>query len=502
MAAAIMVLGTASSVGKSWLCTALCRLLHRRGLKVRPFKAQNMSNNAAPARCNDGTWGEIGRAQAAQAAAAGLEPHVDMNPILLKPVGPMGSQVVVLGKPLGHLQAKAYWRERAPWQQMVFDAYDRLAADCDVVVLEGAGSPVELNLMSRDVVNLTMARHAVKRAREAGQPGGVLLVGDIDRGGVFASLIGTVKLMSPEDQALLSGLVVNRFRGDPGLFKTGPGLLEQHSGVPVRGVLPYRRDIYIDDEDGPDLSKFGPGQIDLCVLRLPTVSNLTDLTALSRVPGVGLRVADKAEEVGNPDLLVLPGTKDTLQALRWMREVGLDRSVQAAASRGIPVLGLCGGYQILGRRLRDPEGVSGEAGDVQGLGLLPIETVFGADKRTVPAAGHTAGGWLLPAGLPVAGYEIHQGRSHRVEPDLDGAETLLELPHPDGCSVGLVAGTYVHGLLDTPEIRSALVQALRERKGLPHAPRDLGSAELSREAGYEAAADVLEAHLNLEGLLP
>ncbi len=498
MAAAIMVLGTASSVGKSWLCTALCRLLSRRGLRVRPFKAQNMSNNAAPALCSDGTWGEIGRAQAAQAAAAGVTPHVDMNPILLKPVGPMGSQVVVLGKPLGHLQAKTYWRERAPWQQIVLDAYDRLAADCDVVVLEGAGSPVELNLMTRDVVNLPMARHAVMRAEESGQPGSVLLVGDIDRGGVFASLIGSVKLMDPEDQAMLSGLVVNRFRGDPALFSAGPGLLEKHSGVPVRGVLPYRRDIYIDDEDGPDPTKFGPGEIDLCVLRLPTASNLTDLTALSRVPGLGLRVAESPEEVGNPDLLVLPGAKDTLQALAWMRKVGLDRSVKAAAKRGIPVLGLCGGYQILGERLRDPEGLSGQAGDVLGLGLLPIETVFGADKRTVPAEGETAGGWLLPEGLPVQGYEIHQGKSHL----LTESRPLIRLPHADGTSQGLVAGTYLHGVLDTPQVRDALVAALRERKGLPATQEAAGGARLSREAGYEAAADVLEKHLDLRGLLP
>ncbi len=498
MAAAIMVLGTASSVGKSWLCTALCRLLRRRGLVVRPFKAQNMSNNAAPALCSDGSWGEIGRAQAAQAAAAGVTPHVDMNPILLKPVGPMGSQVVVLGKPLGHLQAKAYWRKRAPWQQIVLDAYDRLAADCDVVVLEGAGSPVELNLMSRDVVNLPMARHAVSRAREGGQPGSVLLVGDIDRGGVFASLIGSVNLMSPEDRALISGLVVNRFRGDPGLFKTGPGLLEQHSGVPVRGVLPYRKDIYIDDEDGPDPSKFGPGEIDLCVLRLPTASNLTDLTALSHVPGLGLRVAESPETVGNPDLLVLPGTKDTLQALAWMRKMGLDRSVIAAAKRGIPVLGLCGGYQILGQRLRDPDGVSGQAGDVRGLGLLPVETVFGAEKRTHPAEGVTAGGWLLPPGIPVKGYEIHQGRSQVLQ----ACSSLVELPHPDGACQGLVAGTYLHGLLDTPRVRDALVRALRERKGLPERQDDVGGGQLSREAGYEAAADVLEQHLDLEGLLP
>ncbi|MED5374058.1 MAG: cobyric acid synthase [Myxococcota bacterium] len=494
MAAAIVVLGTASNVGKSWVCTALCRALARRGLKVRPFKAQNMSNNASPARRSDGSWGEIGRAQAAQAAAAGVEPHVDMNPILLKPTGPMGSQVVLLGRALGHMQAKAYWKEKAPWFSEVTAAYDRLAEDADVVVLEGAGSPVELNLMTRDVVNLPMARHAIARARERGEFGGIFLVGDIDRGGVFASLVGTVGLLPPEDRALMAGLIVNRFRGDPALFSTGPGLLEERSGVPVLGVLPYRRDIYIDDEDGPDATRFGGGEVDICVLRLPTVSNLTDLTSLAGVEGIGLRAAEVPEEVGNPDLLVIPGAKDTLSDLAWLRRQGLDRSVEAAAARGIPVLGLCGGYQMLGERLRDPEGVSGLAGDVPGLGLLPVETVFGREKRTLPVAGRSLGGWLLEEGAAVEGYEIRQGRS-RVH-----GEPLLATPEPEGCVKGSVAGTYLHGLLDQPEVLRGLVTALRRRKGLS-GDWDPQGAVKAREAGFEAAADVVDRHLALEPIL-
>ncbi len=497
MAAAVMILGCASSVGKSWIATALCRLLARQGYRVAPFKAQNLSNNAAPARTASGSWGEIGRAQAAQAAAAGLTPHVDMNPLLLKPTGVSGSQVVLLGEPLGSLAVLRYQERLPEWRAVVLAAYDRLAAEHDIIVLEGAGSPAEINLKSRDLVNMSMARHAIDRARSAGQPGSALLVGDIERGGVFASLYGTLGLLSADERAVIQGVIINRFRGDPRLLAPGPQMFTDLTGVPVRGVIPLRRDIHIDSEDAQELSSARHlGTIDVCAIRLPTVSNFTDLDALATLPAVSVRYAGRPEEVGNPDLLVLPGAKDTLADLRWMRGRGLDASVIAAAARGIPVLGLCGGYQILGRSLTDPGGDGGTAGQAEGLSLLDVDTRFSADKQVRDVTGTTRGGWLLPEGLAVSGYEIHQGRTPA------GAAPMLSLDAPDGAIRGLVAGTYLHGLLDSGPVRAALLDALRRRKGLPPLPDAVEDLAAFRQRQYDAAADLLEAHLDLSGLLP
>lgn len=491
MTTAIMVLGTASGVGKSWVATGLCRLLSRRGLRVMPFKAQNMSNNAAPARMADGTWGEIGRAQAAQARAAHQEPHVDMNPLLLKPTGPTGSQIVLEGRALGHQEARAYTTELNGWFGRITAAYDRLAADADVVVLDGAGSPVEINLMDRDIVNLRMARHALARA----DAGGMLLVGDILRGGVFASLLGTLELMPAADRARVAGVVINRFMGDPARLSPGPEMFTARTGVPVRGVLPYRRDIRIDEEDGEDLGPVGAGAIDVCVVRLPTVSNFTDVSGLARIDGIRVRYAHAPEAVGTPDLLVLPGAKDTLADLAWMRRTGMDGVVTAAGARGVPILGLCGGYQLLGRTLADADGVGGTAGRVPGLGMLPVHTAFSRTKRVREVQGQTIGGWLLPAGLPVRGYEIHQGETTAA------SAAMVDLGRPDGAISGLVAGTYVHGLLDTREVAGALLAALRVRRGLPAGSARVSDLSTWRDAQYDAAADVLDAHLDLGGLL-
>jgi adenosylcobyric acid synthase len=304
----------------------------------------------------------------------------------------------------------------------------------------------------------------------------VLLVGDIDRGGVFAALVGTLALLDDADRARIKGLVVNRFRGDPAILEPGLAPLAERTGVPVRGVVPMRRDIAIDEEDSLGIASTG-GEIDVCVLRLPTVSNFTDLGALAREPGVGVRYEDRPERVGNPDLLVLPGSRDTVADMRWLRERRLDRVVRALAERA-PILGLCGGYQMLGRRL----------GDVDGLGLLPVDTDYVEQKRVQPSAARTTGRWLLPPGLAVDGYEIHLGRTPAVDPLVDG----------DGAVSGLVAGTYFHGLLDGAEVRAALVGALRERRGLDPAPR---SADADRLAAFDAAADLVEAHLDLRGLL-
>lgn len=469
----VMVQGTASGVGKSWIATGLCRLFARRGLRVRPFKAQNMSNNAVPARSGQG-WGEIGRAQAVQAEAAGVAPHVDMNPILLKPTGERGAQVVVGGSPVGHLTAREYRARRAEWWEAVTAAWARIAADADVLVLEGAGSPAEVNLRAGDLVNMAMAHHADAR---------VLLVGDIDRGGVFASLYGTLAWLDAADRARVAGLVVNRFRGDPAILRPGLLPLEERCGVPVVGVVPMRSDLPIDAEDSLDLPE-SVGLVDVCVLRFPTVSNFTDLGPLVRTPGVGVRWASRPEEVGNPDLLVLPGSKDTLGDLRWLHARGLAGSVRAAAERGIPVLGLCGGYQALGRSVRE--------GDiaVEGLGLLPVETVMAAEKSVRPTTLRSTGAWLLPPGLRCEGYEIHHGVTR-----VGDAPALLD---GDGAVNRLVAGTYLHGLFDRDEVVDALVARLRARKGLSAVPPP---TRWDRAAAYDALADHLEAHLDLERAL-
>jgi len=489
-ATAIIVLGTASNVGKSWLCTGLCRLLARRGYRVAPFKAQNMSNNAAPAVGPSG-YGEIGRAQAVQAEAAGLTPHVDMNPVLLKPTGMIGSQVVLLGEAVGHLKAREYRARRDEWWAAVTGAYARLSEAFDVVIIEGAGSPAEFNLRDGDIVNMAMAHHAEAHA---------LLVGDIDRGGVFASLMGTLNLLEPGDKERFKGFVINRFRGDPTLLAPALEPFNAMTGIPVRGVIPMREDLDIDAEDSQDLrggQLVDPSLLDICVVRMPTVSNFTDLEALGRSSEAQVRYVRSPEDVGNPDLLVLPGAKDTLADLAWMRCRGLDAAVIAAAGRGIPTLGLCGGYQLLGRRLLDETGHSGTEGAVAGLGLLPVETTFSGEKYTRPAAGRTRGAWLLPEGLPVEGYEIHQGIT-------TSAEALVELDSgPDGAVAGCVAGTYLHGLLDRPEPQRALLDALRARRGLaPLPPGEVMDPAARRSRQYDGVADVLEQYLDLDGLLP
>lgn len=483
MTPALMVMGTASGVGKSWICTALCRLAARRGLRVVPFKAQNMSNNAAPARMSapglEGPasfeWGEIGRAQAVQAMACGLSPHVDMNPILLKPMSERGSDVLVGGRSVGQLFAREYRARREEWWAAVTAAYARISADADLVILEGAGSPAETNLRAGEIVNLSMAHHALAD---------VLLVGDIDRGGVFAALYGTLALLEPEDRARFKGLIINRFRGDPALLEPGLTPLAAQTGVPVCGVVPMRRDILIDEEDSQDLQSRS-GVLDVCVIRLPTVANFTDLSTFGREPGVGVRYEDQPERIGHPDLLVLPGSRDTESDMRWLRSRRLDRVVNALAER-TPILGICGGYQMLGARL----------GSEPGLGLLPVLTEYHHDKQVGPAATTTTGRWLLPAGLPVEGYEIHLGRTTSTDPDAVSPQPLV---HGDGAVSGLVAGTYFHGLLDRAPVRAALVAALRTRRGLDPVPP---SVELDRMAAFDAAADLVEAHLNLDGLLP
>lgn len=494
MAAAIMVLGTASGVGKSWVCTALCRALARRGLSVAPFKAQNISNNAAPVRMASGQWGEIGRAQAAQALAAGCVPHVDMNPLLIKPNGNGDAQVVLLGEARGSIMALHGQREA--WRQCIHEAYDRLAARHDVIVLEGAGSPAEINLQGRDLVNMSMAAHAIDRARSDGAFGGCLLVGDISRGGVFASLYGTLALLPAEHRRLVCGAVVNRFHGDPKYLEPGPSLFAARAGVPIVGVIQDRSDVFIDEEDTLSVQTNPDGELDIGLVHLPTVSNFTDVTPLQGIDGISIRPVRHNTDLKNPDLLIIPGSKDPLSDLQWLRQVRLDQGIQAAAARQIPILGICGGYQLLGEWLDDATGVSGPKARQRGLGLLPVRTQFSADKRIQDAQGTTCGGWLLPAGLPVRGYEIHHGRTAAT------TAPLLQLSgSADGAIAGSVAGTYLHGLLEDASVCTALINALRQRRALPPLSGLLNDGQQRRQQHIDAAADALEAAMDVDALL-
>lgn len=452
---AIAVLGTASDVGKSAIAGALCRILSDRGLVVAPFKAQNMSNNAAV--CADG--GEIGRAQAMQARAARRAPLVEMNPILLKPEQDARSQVVVLGRPVGTEGARQYLASTTERFSLVTGAYDRLTADADVAVIEGAGGAAEINLWDRDLVNWRMAEYAQAR---------VVLVGDIGRGGVFAQLLGTLELLPPAWRQRVAGLIVNNFRGDASLFDDGRQMLEQRAGVPVLGIVPWLPDLLLETEDGTSLRPEASDSVRplyIAVVRLPRLSNFTDFERLAAEPDVSLRYVTQAEDVVHADVVIVPGTKSTLADLEALRARGFDSALRAAADRGAEIVGLCGGMQLLGQAVSDPDQVEG-GGEARGLGLLPVETVMVRDKTTRNVSGTATWGRL--SGLPVSGYEIHVGQTRRM-----GGEPAFML---DGVADGVVArqglcwGTYLHGVFDTAEFRRRWLNELRRRKGLAGLP--------------------------------
>ena len=487
----LMVQGTASSVGKSWLVAALCRLLARRGVCVAPFKAQNMSNNAAV--CPDGA--EIGRAQALQARAAGLAPCAEMNPILLKPEADSRSQVIVMGRVWRTLRAGDYYRHKRDLWPVVTTALDRLRARYDVVVVEGAGSPAELNLRAGDIVNMAVARYA---------DAAVLLVGDIDRGGIFAQLLGTLWLLPPEEQALVRGLVVNKFRGDPALFEDGVRILEQRSGCPVLGVIPYLPDLVLPEEDAATLPFPGAQgtdpELDIAVVRFPRMANFDDVDPIRAEPGVRVRFVSRAAELGRPDAVILPGSKSTVADLRWLRCVGLAEAICRLAREGVAVVGLCGGYQMLGEAICDPDHVESEEGRVAGLGLLPVETTFAAKKATCQVRARLLGGpgWLAPlAGHDVRGYEIHMGRSRSRAPWLEIVRRNGRPVHVlDGAVShdGRVWGCYVHGLFANDGLRRAWLSDLRPGR----AWRPTLEADEVLERALDTLADTVEAALDVE----
>ena len=477
MAKNIMIQGTMSNAGKSLLCAGLCRIFRQDGYRVAPFKSQNMALNSFITA--DG--GEMGRAQVVQAEAAGIEPDVRMNPILLKPTTDVGSQVIVNGVVQGNMRAMEYYRRKREYVPAVLEAYDSLAAENDIIVIEGAGSPAEINLKQEDIVNMGLAKLV---------DAPVLLVGDIDRGGVFAQLYGTVALLEPEEKARIKGTIVNKFRGDRKILEPGLETLEQLCGVPVAGVIPY---VHVDIDDEDSLStRFtrdtGRKDINLAVIRLPRISNFTDFAPFERFENVSVRYVEKVSDLLDPDMILLPGTKSTIADLKWLRESGLEAAVLKAASAGTPIFGICGGYQMLGRTVSDPEQVEAAGiSEISGMNLLDMDTLFRGEKVQTQTEGifeNIPGLFSCLNGLAYQGYEIHMGRS-------------MERRSAVTCK-GNVYGSYIHGIFDAPGVAEAILGALCRKKGLD--PARLGSFDPKayKEAQYDKLANAVRSGLDMD----
>ena len=481
MAKCIMVQGTMSGAGKSLLVTALCRIFTQDGYRVAPFKSQNMALNSYVTA--DGL--ELGRAQAAQAEAAGIPCDVRMNPILLKPSSDTGSQLIVMGEVRGQYDAKEYFRMKRALIPEIMKAYNSLAEEHDIIVIEGAGSPAEINLRQDDIVNMGLAELV-------NAP--VILAGDIDRGGVFAQLYGTVALLQPEERKRVIGTVINKFRGDVELLRPGLRQLEELTSLPVLGVIPWMK-IDIDDEDSlaPRLEKTETAgrPLDIAVIRLPHVSNFTDFSPLEEHPAVGVRYVNRVEQLGRPDLIILPGTKNTMGDLRWLREMGLAEEILVLHGSGTAILGVCGGYQMLGRSLSDPENAE-SGGTAEGLGLLPCETVFtGKKTRTRRQAVCDAGPF---AGARLEGYEIHMGRTRSAAAPF----CIMEDGTEDGAVAENVFGTYLHGLFDSGELVERVAGWLAERKGIRIPEQKTENRAAYRNRQYDLLADTVRSSLDMK----
>ena len=476
----IMVQGTMSGAGKSLLCAALCRIFAQDGLRAAPFKSQNMALNSAVTK--DGL--EMGRAQYMQAEAAGIEPDVRMNPVLLKPCSDTGSQVIVNGEIRAQMNAKEYFAYKKQLIPEILAAYESLAAENDVIVIEGAGSPAEINLRQDDIVNMGLAELV---------DAPVLLAGDIDRGGVFAQLYGTAALLAPSERQRVKGLIINKFRGDVGLLQPGLAQLEQLTGIPVAGVVPMLK-VDVDDEDSlaPGLQgRSGCGAVDIAVVRLPHISNFTDFAPLATHPALSVRYVGAPAQLAEPDLVILPGTKSTTADLLWLRESGLETAILRLAGLGVPVLGVCGGYQMMGKTLHDPHGYEGDTPEVRGMDLLDCKTVFTADKTRTRKSGRVLAGLLQ--GAKMTGYELHQGRTV-----VNGSPFLqFDSGEYDGCVSGRCAGTYLHGLFDSDEALDTLAAGLCRAKGIEPQARAMSRAEW-RQSQYDLLADGVRKALDMQ----
>ncbi|MCM3626090.1 cobyric acid synthase [Paenibacillus glycanilyticus] len=494
-AATIMVQGTASDVGKSVLTTALCRIFVQDGYKTAPYKSQNMALNSYVTL--DGK--EIGRAQGVQAEACGIAATTDMNPILIKPTGEMKAQIVVHGKPLEEMSAWRYREEYIPLAEgIVTDSLERLRAEYDLIVLEGAGSPAEINLKDRDIVNMRMAKWA---------DAPVLLVADIDRGGAFASIVGTLELLEEDERSRVQGFIINKFRGDISLLQSGLDWLEERTGIPVLGVIPYLPRLDIEAEDSVVLDKQqaqednGDREIDIAVIRLPRISNFTDFDPLQAEPDVSLRYAASVDQLGQPDVILIPGSKNTLDDLLFLEQSGMAKAIAKRVAEGSLLAGICGGYQMLGRKLHDPRQVESQHGEADGLGYLPLATTFYTEKRTERVSGTVACAhpdWPAMQGIAIEGYEIHMGQT-----------TPLEQVHPlltiNGQSEGAISedgrifGTYIHGIFHNDAFRRQYLNMVRKQKGLAALEEILPFRSRQLEA-FDRLADHVRAHLDMEKL--
>lgn len=492
---AIMVVGATSHAGKSLLAAALCRILSRQGWRVAPFKGQNMALNAYVTA----TGGEIGFAQAVQAWAAGVMPWVEMNPILLKPQGNTTSQVIMQGQVVGTTTAAEYYEKyfEQGWQ-VIEDSLDKLSREFDILVCEGAGSPAEINLKHRDLTNMRVAKYLNAPT---------LLVVDIDRGGAFAHVVGTLELLEPEERDLVKGVIINKFRGQRSLLDSGIEWLEEKTGVPVIGVIPWLEEAF-PAEDSLDLLERNihkkDSEINIGILRLPRISNFTDFDPLEAEPSVSVRYIHPRSNLGHPDAVILPGSKTVISDLRELQSTGMAQQLKEYAAAGGTILGICGGFQMLGKTLADAEGIEGEAGNYPGLNLLPIRTIIEPNKI---ARQRLVMSNYPQLGLPVAGYEIHQGRSKTIEPPQRGGE-ISYYPLFDDPGLGIVDSTqliwgcYLHGLFDNGPWRRTWLNQLRHQRGLSSLATGVANYREEREAVLDSLADVVEEYIDITPLLP
>ena len=502
MSKVIMIQGTMSNAGKSLLVAGLCRIFRQDGYRVAPFKSQNMALNSFITE--EGL--EMGRAQVMQAEAAGIRPMVCMNPILLKPTSHMGSQVIVNGEILGNMKAREYFAYKKNLIPDIRKAFQKLETMADIIVIEGAGSPAEINLKEQDIVNMGMAQMV---------DAPVLLVGDIDRGGVFAQLLGTLMLLTDEERARVKGLVINKFRGDPSILDPGIRMLEERGQIPVCGVVPYM-ELSLEDEDSltERFDQKEAGCIDIAVIRYPRISNFTDFNVFEQMEGVSVRYVTSVRELKHPDLIMLPGSKNTMGDLKWMRQNGLEAAVKKLAKE-IPVFGICGGYQMLGSQISDPDG-SEEGGTMRGMELLPVATTIRREKercQKTGTLGKMKGIFSELSGMEYSGYEIHMGRTDwtrmETEPGQQRHTKAVEQPgSPDRSEISSetvvtgtyehVYGSYVHGLFDAGTIAAAMVKALAEKKGIILEQGSLMDYRSFKETQYDRLADTLREYLNME----
>lgn len=477
MSKKLMVLGTCSNAGKSLIAAGICRILKNRGYKVAPYKSQNMALNSFITE--DGL--EMGRAQVVQAEAAGVKPDVRMNPILLKPNSDTGSQIILHGEVYGNYTASLYYEEKEFFEREAVKALEELEKDFDYIIMEGAGSASEINLKSKDIVNMGLAK-------KVGAP--VIVVGDIDRGGVFGALAGTMLLFDEEERELVKGVIINKFRGNIDILKPGVDMIEDIIKRPVLGVVPYM-DVDIDDEDSLSMKEKGSkvnGLIDIVVIRTPRISNFTDFNAFEQFEGVGVRYVKSPKDVGDPDMIIIPGTKSTMGDLKWLRETGMETRIQKHASKGKPVFGICGGYQMLGQYLKDEHGVEG-GGEMKGIGLLPHSTEFSESKTRKSQIGKLAnvdGIFNGLSGMEYEGYEIHMGISK-------GFGNII--------NEGNIYGTYIHGIFDRSEISSEIINSLMKSKGIEISYKDVIDMDKYKEKQYEILAENLEKAIDVDELL-